>query len=436
MDNRSVVHVELSAAADNLLRGIPVIAGFAIVLGFAGWVVSRILSPYYESTSIVVVTNPDQVFRFDPRIETQVNPPPGEGLTEVALSDEIVADLLDLAVVRGLRPSLTVDDLRRDLRVAARGTTLSLRVSCPAAEICARLADRWARLFADKLNEIYAGAGRDTETFDASAADALTHWEHAQAALTTFQASNDETSLEKEFESQTSALGRMLDESQRLATLIADARSVRSRVEATAADGGVRQEDQLLVALLALRSLSSGPGITVASQPSQAVPSGANQVQAVLSPDSVLQISLELGSTQTADAVQVSNYLEQLIASMDSQRSSLSDLLSEAQSHLLVLQAALTQARQDRFRLEEDVELSRETYQTLARKAIESQLAFDEERVAQIATRAVMPDEAAGPSPELFAFSGFLLGLAAGSIWIVLRPRSALMAARRDPPAS
>lgn len=418
MRDRSVMEIDLSAAARLLLRHSPVIAGLAFVFGFAGWVISQRLPQSFASTAIVVVTDPDIVFRFDPRIETQVNPPPGEGLTEVALSDELVADLLHAGIELGLSPIMTLEDLRNDLRVSARGSTLSLRVSCPIPVTCNSLANRWAASFANKLNQIYAGAGRDSDTFRSSAEGALHTWEQAQAALTSFQASNDEVALDLAFQFQTTALERVLEAGPRLESLISDARAIRTRIGSISPAGETTGQDQVLVMLLALRSLSSTAVDGTTSQNAPLLSQEAVQSQFVVSPDFVLLVSVDFSISGSEGKASLLEYLDQLIDSIEAQQISLHELEREIKSQLLELQAALTRAVQERLRLEEETELSKETYQILARKAAESRLAIDEERVAQVATQAVVPDEAAGPSSGVVVLAGALFGALAGAIGI------------------
>src|SRR5690554_5645089 len=94
------------------------IIGAGLLAGLIAFGVSSLLPPTYEATALVAITENRQIIQFDPRFENvQVSQPLG-AYPELALSDELLSQLLE-EVGPSLAEVNTVQELRDLLETEA-----------------------------------------------------------------------------------------------------------------------------------------------------------------------------------------------------------------------------------------------------------------------------------------------------------------------------
>jgi hypothetical protein len=265
----------------------------------------------------------------------------------------------------------------------------------------AGLANLWAEAVSSRLNEIYAPASRAQAVFEDQAEDALSQWNASQQAFIEFQATNPEIILEQRLEAQKRAIFSYLDAQRSLSLIVQDAQAVQSRLERRegALDSNLR--DDLITIFLAIRSLSTNmPDISPLD------------LQLAIDSDIVLNESIE----------EQVNYLEELIISLNGQLFVLGESVEKQEAETISLQKQLAEAQEERTQLEQERDLAKETYETLARKAVETRLStYDQDVVARVASRAVAPSKAQRPIiPFNTALAG-LTGLLLGISWILIK---------------
>lgn len=387
----------------------------AVALG-----VSLLLPKQYQASAYVALTKPDVVFRFDPRITTQVEAPGGRGVQSLALGDEVLREVLEDTAAATLDPEeLFVDTFRERVDAALTDTVLKLSLEDNDPERAASLTNAWAKSVVRLLNAIYAPTSGALDLFESQAEEALAGWEAAQQALIDFQSTNKERILRQRLVARERVLASYLEAHRMLGLVLLDAQALQVRL-AVRGSAPSDLRDDLTMLLLATRSLVS----TVSSPPSIVEPSVEGGI--VILPDTIvspldLQIQLQGDLLFGESAEEQVNFLEALIESLEDQRVALEEEAATLQFGIYELQAQLAQAEEDRIRLEQERDLSREAYQTLARKAQETKLvAQDQENIALIASRAIVPSQPKGPRIKLNTVIAGIAGLMVGICWTLI----------------
>ena len=112
-------------------------------------------------------------------------------------------------------------------------------------------------------------------------------------------------------------------------------------------------------------------------------------------------------------------YVGELIDSIEAQLPVLVVLANDIKEAVFGLQRDLSEDQEERIRLEVERDLAREAYQALARKAKETRLAVrEQDGVAVIASRAIVPETPERPSNMLNMALGGFLGFILSIGWI------------------
>ena len=376
------------------------IASAAILSVAAALGISLMMPKQFTASASVALTKPDVVFQFDPRITTEVEAPGGKGIPELALGDGVLQQVLDSPAGETMEPEdRQVDKFWEELDANLSDTVLVLTVEDGDEARVAALANTWAEAVAGLLNDLYAPSFRSQERFEAQAEEALGRWRSSQQALVNFQKANPEQILEERLDAQKLALASYLDAHRALGLILLDAGALQARLEARApADVGSMLDD-LASLLLTAQSLSATRGST------------ALELQVVAQSDSMLGESTE----------EQARYLVKLIESLEAQRVALQVEAADLEAEIYVLQGQLAQSQEERALLEQERNLMQQAYESLARKAQETQLAAqDEETVARVASQAVEPSQHARPRILLNTVLGGTLGLMFGLVWVII----------------
>ena len=90
------------------------IAAATIISAAVALGVSLLLPKKYQASAYVALTKPDVVFRFDPRITTEVETPAGKGIPDLALSGDVLQIVLDSSAAATLDPAKKFVDVFRE----------------------------------------------------------------------------------------------------------------------------------------------------------------------------------------------------------------------------------------------------------------------------------------------------------------------------------
>lgn len=374
------------------------IAAFTVLSAAVALGVSLLLPKKYQASAYVALTKPDVVFRFDPRITTEVETPAGKGIPDLALSGDVLQVVLDSSAAATLdQEKQFVDVFRERVNATLTDTILELSVEDSNPERAASLANAWAEAVAQRLNIIYAPTSRTQDFFEIQTEEALDQWEVAQKAFVDFQKGNPERILRQQLLVQAQALATYLGADQVIGLVLQDAFTLMVRLEGREANAETDFQDDLTALLLTMQSLVS----TSSSVPSNVTPGTPLDLQIQVQGTTLLNASVD-------DQVQ---YIEALVDSLNTQRLALKDEAVKQQDLIYDLQGQLEQAEGERVRLEMERNLAQEAFQTLARKAQELSLsAQDLETVTRVASQAAIPSEAFSPRTAIITVMAFMLG--------------------------
>ena len=375
----------------------------AVALG-----VSLLLPKKYQASAYVALTKPDVVFRFDPRITTEVETPAGKGIPDLALSGDVLQVVLDSSAAATLDPEEQfVDVFHERVNATLTDTILELSVEDNDPERAASLANTWAEAVTQKLNIIYAPTSRAQDLFESQAEAAQEQWEVAQQALVDFQKANPERILKQQLLVQEQALATYLYADQAIGLVLQDAFTLLVRLEGREIYAETDFQDDLTALLLTMQSLVST----------------SNSVPSIVTPATPLDLQIQVQGTSlfNASVEDQVRYIETLVDSLNTQRLTLKDEAVKLQDGIYDLQGQLAQVEGERVRLKQEWDLAKEAYQSLARKSQEVRLvAQDQETVARVASQAAVPSAKVSPSIILNTVLVGVLGFIFSSIAIIL----------------
>lgn len=363
-------------------------------------VISFLLPERFRATASLILTEPDVIFRFDPRITTEVEAPGGKGVRELALSDEVLQRILDQDIASDLEvEERVVDVFRKNLEVALSDNVLHLTVEDDDPILSAGLVNTWSEEYARFLNNLYVPSSRSQGTFEAQAAEALDNWRSAQQDLIDFQSTNPEQILNSRLSTKNESLFSFLKRERVLGFVLQDAQTILTRLLASESDQKLAFQEVLALQLLTASSLRSTQEI------------GPIEVQ----------IQSHGNSPPSEEVSAQILYIEEFISSIQEEREVVIDEASKIEVDIYELQGQLATAQEERIRLEKERDLEREAFEALARKAQEEDLTSqDQGKVVRIASLATVPSEKVGPKKLLNTALGAVVGASLGIVIILL----------------
>jgi uncharacterized protein involved in exopolysaccharide biosynthesis len=373
------------------------IVGLGVLAAVVAYGASKLLTPTYEATALVAITEPRQRVQFDPRIQTVADNQPLQAYPDLALSDALLSEML------AQLPEdyeLTLTALRKKL-IAEPGrdpTLLMLTASDESPAKAAELANSWAGLFVDWANQIYGDQGdQQLLFFEEQLEEAGNKLKEADQALIDFQGQNRSYILENEILALQQTQADYLAKQRQANLILQDIDSLLAQVN------GSDQEnvDQLAAILLQIRALGGVPNSTESTLPWQ------------------IQINVNGQSdlSQSDQEALLSNLRETLLV----QSAQLEDRLAEIEPQILSVQQQKQEANSEENRLVRDFEVAEETYLTISRTVDEKRITSqDTTSGVMLASKTAVPENPTGPSNTLLAIGAGLLGMVLATVLIIL----------------
>src|SRR5690606_3221094 len=139
-----------------LLRNIKWLMGISLILAVATFFIFRFLPDTYQATASVIIVGDNNLFQFDPRIQSVTDNEPVNALPELAKSNDVLLLLLEDEALATTEIE-TTDELEKRLEATAGTDRSLLRLTAQTSDptLSARLANRWAEIFIDRINAIY-----------------------------------------------------------------------------------------------------------------------------------------------------------------------------------------------------------------------------------------------------------------------------------------
>lgn len=386
-------------------RIIAIVTAVAVV---AGGLVALLWPPEYRATATVAVTKPRYILDFDERLKSAYAAGGGTLPLGVIAANAYTAlatnETLETRVLEELGWRITLADLEKQVNIKADGGVIQITGKNSTPEHAANLANTWARLYAEQLNALFSSAAPNIAALEAQTATAHAALLQAEQALAEFQARSQITALEKQLDAASTALADRLAAADRLGMLAADARSLQARLRTQPADNpSVAGQFQSLV----MEALA----VSVQSP----LPTG-------------LQFSVSSDALASMTASELSAYLGQFAAALDSRAQEVHREAEALPPQISVIQQQLETQRSEYDRLLLGRDVARDTYESVSRKLDEAKVqAALEEPEVKVVGYAALPSEPAWPKPALVMalalVGGVILGILAALVAEALRPR-------------
>lgn len=408
----------------DLLNGWRWILAAGAIAAVIAFVVASFLPKEYRTSATIVLTKPDVIFRFDPRIESDLEVPSGEGIPNLALSSGVLSELRDQVDLQDDGDTgLSYETIRENLEAAVSGTILTLTAESTSPEGAASLANTWSSLMVARLNEIYAPSSSSAETFQDQTREALRSWHAAQDAYVGFQSENRERILLQRLTRAEQALSNALGAQRQVELSLTNIAATRAQLDLL--DPGqptdLRMDlSSLVIAMQTnLGALPGGTSVTLGSEDEILSLGAAGQA-----PDSPIDLLLQLSESDLIPetVAELLAFLNRTEQAHGATTSALEQDIIRFETDILMLQGQLSQVREQRARLEEERDLAREAYQTLARKSQENRITSgDQESVARLASEAAVPHNAVSPRRLLLTVTAGAFGVLLGALGVVMQ---------------
>jgi len=424
--------IDLRAYAQVLLRRWKWIAALAVVAAVVALVASFLSPPTYGATALVVITQPRYVMRFDVKFET-VNDiqQPYKAYPTLAMSDDLLAQVLaamDPPLPEG-EQNLTGFRSKLDAVSGSDPSVVELRVRHREAVSAAHIANTWAGVFVKRANELYAASDQDVNFFAKQLADAEVALAQAEQALIEFQGRSLARVLDAQVLAYEEQLGRYFSSKNAIELIIQDALSLKERLRLREGEEAGSLADDLAVLFLELDAQSGKSELPIetriASQSEGRIATGGENESLITRP-MVVYISGENESpinVQIAGGQSISDrtvkelivVLDDLVTTLRTKKEAIEEAMDALSPEILALQGQCEEARAEERRLQRELELAEEVYQTLSRKAEEARIAAQSEMGdVRLASRAAVPEKPVLPKKKLNVAVAGALGLITG----------------------
>jgi uncharacterized protein involved in exopolysaccharide biosynthesis len=373
------------------------ILGLGILAAVAAYGASQLITPTYEATALVAITEPRQRVQFDPRIQTVSDNQPLEAYPDLALSDELLSELLDQI---NDDYGMTLSALREKLTATSGSDSTILKLTAKDENPieAADLTNMWAELFVKWANQIYGDQGDEQLLFFEEQLDeAGKNLEESEQALIDFQANNRSSILENEILALQQTQADYLAKQRQAKLILQDIESLSAQPN----NSGQENFDQLASLLLQIRTFG---GV-------------ANNVESTMPWQIQLNVDGKSNLTRSDQQAILSSLGETLLEQSDQ----LADALDEIEPQILAVQQQKQEANAEENRLNRDFEVVEETYLTISRTVDEKRITSQDTTSGLIlASKTAVPEEPTGPSSVLLAIGAGLFGMILATILIVL----------------
>lgn len=425
------------------------IVGVAVVAAVAALIVTSVLPPVYEAEVAVAVVRTRTDITFDSRIVTEDEAFARDlnarrsALVALVTSTDIIEAVLAEVGHQLLSENRRVAALRDKVTANSDGDLIRIRVRHSDPQVAAALANSWGRQYEQHVNQLFGGGRGDSlPTIALQVQEARIRYEAAQTDLEAFTRTNQIAALSREV----SSLGQVLsDYYGLLASVQANPAQLSERVLAQHYADLQRIESWLL-AVQSLRQQvaanGNSSGAAIGSQVSYVSLHSqifGGMLEAEFKSSVELQVALD-GDTAITPA-DVDNLLAVLTQRRQDTLAQIEalggDLLPSSgpatvageqplqaataslTQQIAALQADLIAQEAERDELVEARQLAWDTYQSLARKQAETEIAAQTiGSEVKVASRAAVPERPAGPGKLINFIIAALLGFL-GSFLIV-----------------
>ncbi len=366
------------------------ILGLGLLAGIIAYVATTVLvSPTYEATALVSITEPRQRVQFDPRIITVEENQPLRAYPEIARSDELLSTLQSESPVAS---AFSLQHLRSMLKATPGSDPSLLKLTAVNAdpEVAAAMVNDWAELFVTWANRTYGDSSEEQLTFfEQRLEDAAADLREAEDALVEYQAQNRSAVLANELEVLERIHANLLAKEGEIELLSQDIESLLAATQDAGAQGSLTSSDQFTTLILKLRAYGGPASDENVTFPWQLQVNADN-----FSAESVPDLEQEVLNLQAALAVQA----EQTQAA-----------LQEIEPQILTVQKEKQEANATESLLQRNIDLAKDTHTALARTVEEKRITSQDTNTGvNLASRSSVPNFPTGPQKSLNVLAAFI----------------------------
>jgi uncharacterized protein involved in exopolysaccharide biosynthesis len=344
------------------------IIGAGIIIAVAAAVVTMLAQDDYEATTLLVVVGDQDVVRFAPTILSVDGEQPLNALPQLAMSDEIMLELLNRDLIN-LDEEQSIAALRKRLTASSGDDRAIIRlvVQDPDPVAAAAVANAWAEIFTERANTIF-GIADDSQLvfFEEQLAAADEDLRQAEEALLSFQEINRTVIISNTVQHQGTYQLALLEEIGKLDQVINQAELLK--VQLVEGDSGFTMAEQVNAFTLQQNFASSRTA-------------------------SPFWLQVEGGDELVGETVEEQRaYLDRLLEYSAARKDSMEAQLTEMELEMLQLQRELQLAVSERDRLTRNHQITSEVYESLVRKVAEERIsAQDQNNGLKIFSAASVP---------------------------------------------
>jgi len=351
-----------------------------------------LITPRYSSSAFVTLIEPIINAEFEFSIQISPSMPDSQALAEVVETDEI-----NRAVVEELAMEEYFQGKKPSLEASLRGKSqLLLTASDADPDIAADLANTWAEVVVNRLNDVYGSGEFSQADFEVIVKTARIKWEQTQEDLENYLPGSKVSTLEVELSQIRNKLARYFNRIEDNIVLIEDVMSLDNRLTELNSYDNLPFGEAL--SLIAMQQRMSG-GI-----------SGAEfQVEGFNLLGEEYKVA-EARETITA-----------LILSLQEQNLHLQDEIDMIKEEIAQVSVDLESEKHQLERLTQERDLARDAYIALSNQMEENRItSAGDASVAKISSPAIVPTNPSGTSKMIIIALAGIAGLALSSLSILI----------------
>lgn len=387
------------------------VVGLTILAAVAAYLITRLITPTYEATSLVAITEARERVQFDPRFQAINENNPLEAYPELALSDAVVASLIEQVQLPGVD---TTKQMRSHLAARSGNDPSLLRFTATYTnpQMAAQLSAAWAELFVTYANDLYSDqGGEQLRIFGEQLVLAEEELAVAEQALIEFQGGSRLAIAQNELQALIEAQALSLSDRRSLGALLQSVQGLQNQL-AEQSGATVSAGDQLAALILQLKSFGLNN-----SRFSSSSEAGVTSREEQLPVQLQLDLETALVSDNRADLVASLGDLTRTLGTLSAQ---VEDDLEALEPEILRLQGMVQELEVAQERLTRNRDVAAETTTALAYKVEEERITTqDTSSGVRLASGAAAPSDPANPQTGLIVIVAALLGFLL-SIFLIL----------------
>lgn len=402
------IELDLSKYVRIVRDWLPLLVTGALVAGVLGWGISRLQPTLYEAEANVASVKSFSQISLSPDYKTLSEAQLTQGLDVSARQRALIAIArgaeIASAVIAEMGPTLSpaerqVGNLVGMSTISADGDLIKIKVQNRDPQRAATIANTWARIYADRVNQLYTEAPMSPDQLRAQKDQAWAAYQDAEKALSQFIGQSRIDRLAADMKAKQNKIDDLYATQRAVERLIQDAQSLQDLIGADPALASNDVSSRLAVLLVranavTLSSAQSSASANAAQSSASSVSSGQGGTGALGSSQS---LQLQIAPSLLTDTAQPSVRLqvESLIAALQARKKNLDAQIADTTLSTQIL--ALQQEQEQQLARKQELATARDVawggYKTVLSKLEEVQLTQEGAgTIVRVSALAIVPE--------------------------------------------